>query len=114
MRRKSLNMQGGKDTRIQLKRSLSYKRCPYACLRFGDCIAVCPQGAISIDDDNDIAVIDYEKCNGCGLCIGECSQNLIELVPVTTQIDFHCNYSQAENIPGRKGVTTPNGLSQPV
>lgn len=79
-----------------------YKRCPYACLGFGDCIAVCPQGAISIDDNKDIAVIDYGKCNGCGLCVDECSQSLIELVPATTQIDLHCNYGQAENIPGRE------------
>ncbi len=79
-----------------------YKRCPYACLGFGDCITVCPQGAIYLDDDRDIAVIDYEKCNGCGLCADECSQNLIELVPATRQIDFRCNYSQAESITGRE------------
>jgi electron transport complex protein RnfB len=68
-----------------------YKRCPYACLGLGDCISICPQKAISTDDDNDIVVIDYQKCNGCGLCVDECTQNLIELVPTTTQIDFRCN-----------------------
>jgi len=29
-----------------------YKKCPYACLGFGDCAAACPQGGISIDKEN--------------------------------------------------------------
>ena len=93
---------GIESCRAAVRLLSGYKRCPYACLGFGDCIAVCPQRAVSIDDDKGIAVIDYKKCNGCGLCIGECSQNLIELVPAATQIDFRCNYSQTENIPGRE------------
>jgi electron transport complex protein RnfB len=79
-----------------------YKRCPYACLGLGDCFTVCPKGAISLDDEKDIAVIDYEKCNGCGLCVAECPQNLIELVPAETEISFRCNYGQLEDIPGRE------------
>jgi electron transport complex protein RnfB len=79
-----------------------YKRCPYACLGLGDCLTVCPKGAISLDDEKDIAVIDYEKCNGCGLCVAECPQNLIELVPVEAEISFRCNYGELEDIPGRE------------
>ncbi|MFC2070012.1 RnfABCDGE type electron transport complex subunit B, partial [Chloroflexota bacterium] len=61
-----------------------YKKCPYACLGFGDCLEVCPQDAISIDPDKGIAVVDQEKCTGCGLCVAECPQNMIELVPSQT------------------------------
>jgi len=79
-----------------------YKRCPYACLGLGDCVEVCPQQAISIDPDKNVAIVDWEKCNGCGLCVTECTQNLIELVPAGTKIGFLCNYKPLRDIPGRE------------
>jgi len=79
-----------------------YKKCPYACLGFGDCLEVCPQGAIYIDEEKEIAVVDTEECTGCGLCIAECPQKLIELVPEGTKIAFLCNYEPLKNIPGRE------------
>lgn len=79
-----------------------YKQCLYACLGLGDCIRVCPQNAISIDEEKHIVVIDREKCNGCGLCILECPQNLIELVPAATKVAYLCNYQPLRDIPGRE------------
>ncbi|MBT9165603.1 MAG: Electron transport complex subunit RnfB [Chloroflexi bacterium] len=49
-----------------------------------------------------VAVIDLEKCNGCGLCLVECPLNLIELVPASTKIAFLCNYEPLRDIPGRE------------
>lgn len=79
-----------------------YKKCPYACLGLEDCVAVCPQGAISIKPENGVAVVDPEKCTGCGLCAAECPQGLIELVPAVTKIAFLCNYLPLRNISGRE------------
>ncbi len=79
-----------------------YKKCPYACLGLGDCVEICPQGAISIDPEKNVAVVDPEKCIGCGLCVTECSQDLIELVSAGTKIAFFCNYKPLKNIPGRE------------
>ncbi len=79
-----------------------YKKCPYACLGFGDCAEVCPQDAISIRTENGVAVVDPEKCNGCGLCVAVCSMNLIELVPAETKIAFLCNYIPVRDIPDRE------------
>jgi Pyruvate/2-oxoacid:ferredoxin oxidoreductase delta subunit len=93
---------GVKTCRAAVRLLSGHKRCPYACLGFGDCIAVCPQKAITIDDDKDIAVIDYERCNGCGLCVDECAQDLIKLVPAAMQTDFRCNYGLVKNITGRE------------
>ena len=78
-----------------------YKKCPYACLGFGDCIKACPQGAISLDKERGIAVIDRNQCNGCSLCVAECPQTLIELVPANTKVVFKCNYEPLRDIPGR-------------
>jgi len=85
---------------VQLLRG--YKKCPYACLGLGDCLEVCPQGAIFIKLENGVAVVDSEKCTGCGLCLVECPQNLIELVPAGTKIAFLCNYAPLRDIPGRE------------
>jgi electron transport complex protein RnfB len=79
-----------------------YKKCPYACLGLGDCAAVCPQNAISIDPESHTASVDWDKCTGCGLCVAECPKGLIKLVPANTKIAFRCSYTPLRNIPGRE------------
>lgn len=79
-----------------------YKQCPYACLGFGDCAAVCPQSAIRIDVEKNIAIVDKIACTGCGLCPAECPQNLIELIPSRTKIALVCNYQTLRDHPGRE------------
>lgn len=83
-----------------------YKKCPYACLGFGDCLEVCPQNAIFIAPDKGIAVVDTEKCIGCGLCVRECPQNMIELVPVDTKVVLLCNYQTLRDVAGREKCDT--------
>ena len=77
------------------------KKCPYACLGFGDCSVVCPEDAISIDEERRVAVVDTDKCIGCGLCVKECPQNMIEIVPAAMPQFLACNYQSKKNIPGR-------------
>ena len=37
------------------------------------CVDACPRGAIRIEGNiNNIPVLDYEKCNGCGRCEDKC------------------------------------------
>ena len=49
--------------------------CVFGCLGFGDCAAVCPSGAICIE--NGLAHIDTRKCTGCGLCAKHCPNGVI-------------------------------------
>ncbi len=53
--------------------------CKFGCLGFGDCTWVCKFDALHIVDG--LAVVDYEKCTGCGACSKACPRNLIEMVP---------------------------------
>ena len=53
--------------------------CTYGCLGFGDCQAACDYDAIHVI--NGLAVVDYDKCVGCGACTKACPRNIISMVP---------------------------------
>lgn len=55
--------------------------CSYSCLGCGDCAAVCVFGALSIDAESRLAVVDDKKCTGCGACVRACPRSIIELRP---------------------------------
>ena len=79
-----------------------FNECPYSCLALGDCVRVCPTGAMSIDQEHHVAVVDWETCIGCGLCVTACPQGLPELIPANTPQYVACNYQAKRDIPGRK------------
>jgi Na+-translocating ferredoxin:NAD+ oxidoreductase RNF subunit RnfB len=79
-----------------------YKKCAYACLGLGDCVAICPHNAISINSEKGVAVIDRNTCIGCGLCAAECPQNMIDLIQPQTKVVLLCNYQLLRDIPGRE------------
>lgn len=55
------------------------KSCNYGCLGYGSCVKECPFDAIHIQ--NQIAVVDKEKCKACGKCIAVCPKHIIEMIP---------------------------------
>ena len=63
--------------------------CTYGCIGYGDCAAVCPQKAISID--RGVAFADAASCIGCGLCAKQCPQGVIALVPETAKSVVACS-----------------------
>lgn len=63
--------------------------CTYGCLGLGDCVAICPQNAISIK--NGIANIDPELCIGCGMCAKVCPNFVIEVIPSDSKVRVTCN-----------------------
>ncbi|MBU1071791.1 4Fe-4S dicluster domain-containing protein, partial [bacterium] len=53
--------------------------CTYGCLGLADCVDACDFDAIHIVDG--VAVVDYERCTGCGACARVCPRNIITMVP---------------------------------
>lgn len=51
------------------------KQCNHACIACGKCVRECPFQAVQVVDN--LAVIDYSKCQLCGKCVEVCPKHLI-------------------------------------
>lgn len=51
--------------------------CTAGCISCKICEKNCPNGAIQVIDN--VAKIDYEKCNNCGLCVEKCPRKIIKV-----------------------------------
>ena len=65
------------------------KHCTYACLGYGDCVNVCPQNAISVE--NGVAKVDPLLCIGCGMCTRVCPNHVIHLVEDKVRVAVLCS-----------------------
>ena len=55
--------------------------CAFGCLGCGDCAAACQFGALSMDPETGLPVVDEQKCTACGACVKACPKAIIELRP---------------------------------
>ena len=53
--------------------------CKFGCLGYGDCVSVCAFDAIHVVDG--VALVDREKCTGCGACAKACPNAIISIIP---------------------------------
>lgn len=58
------------------KGAVTRKVCEVGCIGCGICAKTCQYDAIHIE--NNVAVIDYEKCTQCGSCAEKCPRKIIE------------------------------------
>ncbi len=49
------------------------------CVGCEQCYLYCPDGVISISDENKKAKVDYDFCKGCGICAKICKLGAIKM-----------------------------------
>ena len=59
------------------------KKCTFGCIGLGDCVNVCPFGALSMGE-NGLPVVDKSKCVGCGKCAKACPKHLFKVIDADT------------------------------
>lgn len=72
---------GPRSCATEAAAGIGARGCAYGCLGCGDCVSVCAFGALSLDADTGLPVIDPERCTACGMCVGACPRHLLELRP---------------------------------
>lgn len=63
--------------------------CSFGCLGYGDCMAVCPNHAVCMEDS--LAHINTTHCTGCGLCVRTCPNNVISIENSGKAVTVFCN-----------------------
>lgn len=82
------NYQGLEDCSAAAAVAEGYKACRFSCLGFGNCVKVCPTGAISIRDH--VAFVDEDKCIACGKCATVCPRGIIMMLPKDAPVVIQC------------------------
>lgn len=53
--------------------------CTFGCVGCGDCVDACQFGAISMNPETGLPVVDETKCTACGACAKACPKSVIEI-----------------------------------
>ncbi|UCG37777.1 MAG: RnfABCDGE type electron transport complex subunit B [bacterium] len=81
---------GVEDCRAAVLLGGAGKACLYSCVGYGTCERVCPFDAIVMNDE-DLPVIDPDKCTACNKCVVACPRNVLVLEPVAHQVHVRCS-----------------------
>lgn len=63
------------------------QKCSIGCIACRICVKSCPENAIEFE--NNLAVIDYEKCTNCYICVDKCPTKAIEGARITSKEEMN-------------------------
>jgi H+/Na+-translocating ferredoxin:NAD+ oxidoreductase subunit B len=65
--------------------------CQYSCLGLGSCVKSCLFGALSINAQTGLPIVDESLCTGCGVCVSACPRGVLEVLPQKQTILAQCH-----------------------
>ncbi len=77
------------DCRAAVLAGISIWECDYGCLGYGSCVKACAFDAIRVE--NGVAIVDPDKCTGCGQCAAACPKGLIEITRADKKAAVRCS-----------------------
>lgn len=63
--------------------------CIFGCVGLGDCVEVCPTGAIKVE--NGCAKVNPDLCTGCMMCASRCPKGIISAAPESALVYTLCS-----------------------
>ena len=63
--------------------SQEVKRSDEKCTHCGACTAVCPTGALAVQQSDMAVAFDQQKCSVCELCVPACPTRAMAVLPIT-------------------------------
>lgn len=83
---------------------------PESCSACGTCVERCQTGAMKLDDQKEVLVVDLTRCLGCGLCVASCPTDAIELRKKEMEaVPPHTGEEMMEVIMTNKRAHSPGG-----
>ena len=70
---------GLKSCRVKASLYTGDTGCAFGCLGCGDCVKVCSTGALKMDKETGLPIVDESLCTSCGKCVSACPNSVIEL-----------------------------------
>lgn len=65
------------------------KQCKYGCLAGGNCVRICPEDAIDVQEG--CAKVEPDRCISCGACIRTCPKGLFARIPADAKVYIACS-----------------------
>lgn len=78
-RPRNAEFDGAVSCRVKNMTGMGDTGCAYGCLGCGDCVSKCQFGALCMDPETGLPVVDEEKCTACGACVKACPRGIIEI-----------------------------------
>ena len=72
------------------------KECIYGCLGYGNCVKICPFGAITMSEPDHLPAVSAEKCRACNKCVETCPKELFVLLPQKSKVYVACSSHDTE------------------
>lgn len=75
----TVDFEGFQSCRLSSNLYTGVSGCPQGCVGLGDCVRACQFGALQMDEETGLPIVNSEQCGACGACVKACPRGVIQL-----------------------------------